>query len=563
MSRHTMLRMFIFATLALVPACNSGGGGPTNSGESTAPARTDSEPWEGRNPGECDDGADNDGDGLPDCSDADCSGAPVCTDSDTPETSAGGQGEDTARSTPDERPSKDETTRDDPGGGDADTPGNSAPEVDGFASFPFLEMADPWGDELVFPTYLAHLIGDELEQFWWSGDFACAWLTNVGPAEVSLVVEAELVGYSEAVSELVELNPSETVEVCLNPIPNLQALYSLTSETNAQARVRANDAAEGGLLWQATGDVRVAPRRNVWWTLSGIPARESVAALVRPDATQVIELLDDMVELSAFGGTVGVGGYRAESQDHYWPEQSINMVAGGYAYWPFFIEEGRTLSFFAESNGADSWGYVMDDDSFSKLAEGEEFLVYWQEELDELQFGWFTAPTTGWFYLVAYNYSSFLSETVTWQRTMTRADNVIDYLRIVYEFLQGYGINYINVPGTFFDDSQECLLPDEVLTSGGGNCIDGTVLFASLLEQLGVRPVITYAPGHAFIGVDSGPSGYNVIWPLETTVMGDGLPFWDALNLGIDQRLTANFDYYYYLDVYVDEARSAGVLPMP
>ncbi len=34
---------------------------------------------EGDDPGECDDGADNDGDGLFDCDDPDCAGAPVCT----------------------------------------------------------------------------------------------------------------------------------------------------------------------------------------------------------------------------------------------------------------------------------------------------------------------------------------------------------------------------------------------------------------------------------------------------------------------------------------------------
>ncbi len=39
--------------------------------------------WEGDQPGECDDAADNDIDGLFDCDDPDCSGAPICLD-DTP-----------------------------------------------------------------------------------------------------------------------------------------------------------------------------------------------------------------------------------------------------------------------------------------------------------------------------------------------------------------------------------------------------------------------------------------------------------------------------------------------
>jgi hypothetical protein len=41
------------------------------------------ERWEGANPGECEDRADNDGDGDFDCADADCLGSPDCVDSDT------------------------------------------------------------------------------------------------------------------------------------------------------------------------------------------------------------------------------------------------------------------------------------------------------------------------------------------------------------------------------------------------------------------------------------------------------------------------------------------------
>lgn len=39
-------------------------------------------PREGMNPGECEDGADNDGDGTYDCRDDDCAGAPACDDGD-------------------------------------------------------------------------------------------------------------------------------------------------------------------------------------------------------------------------------------------------------------------------------------------------------------------------------------------------------------------------------------------------------------------------------------------------------------------------------------------------
>ncbi len=67
-----MLRL-VHVALALVVlcvGCNDARRGPTA--------------VEGRNPGECSDGADNDGDGLFDCSDSDCAGAPVCSDGATP-----------------------------------------------------------------------------------------------------------------------------------------------------------------------------------------------------------------------------------------------------------------------------------------------------------------------------------------------------------------------------------------------------------------------------------------------------------------------------------------------
>ena len=457
----------------------------------------------------------------------------------------------------------DDDTVDDDDTADDDDDATPQPDskIDGSASFPFLSMADPV--DHVFPTYLAHLMGSSIGEPWWERDFSCVELSNEGGAPVTLEVEAELLGYTTPVTELVELEVGEDDTICLNPVADLGDLYALTSEATAQARIRAHDASTGALLWQATEQVRVATRRDVWWSLSGMPSRSSVAALVRPDANQVIDLLDDIVELSWFNGSIGTGGYRAEAATALWPQQSSSASAGSYTYWPFYVEAGRSVSFSMDSNGADSWGYVLDSGEFANLADGDEFLVWWAEEIDTLQTGTFVAPSSGWYYLVAYNYSSIFSETVTWQRTMTRADNVLDYLQIIYTHLQDEGINYISVSDTWFDLAQQCLLPDEVIANGGGNCIDGTLLFASLLEQIGVRPIITFVPGHAFISVDSGPSGGNTVWSLETTAMGTGADFWDALSAGLEGHANASFDGQYNLDMYVDAARADDILPMP
>lgn len=64
----------------------------------------DEEATEGQNPGECSDGADNDGDGDFDCDDADCAGSPDCDgddDTDNGGDDTDGGGEDTDGEPPD------------------------------------------------------------------------------------------------------------------------------------------------------------------------------------------------------------------------------------------------------------------------------------------------------------------------------------------------------------------------------------------------------------------------------------------------------------------------------
>ncbi len=93
--------------------------------------------WEGRYPGECSDGADNDGDGLYDCNDSDCAGAPDCQEP-TDDT-----GRDTAPppdsdpdDTEDSKPPEDSDTSDPPGdtGPDTDDPTSMVAKLDPYVA---------------------------------------------------------------------------------------------------------------------------------------------------------------------------------------------------------------------------------------------------------------------------------------------------------------------------------------------------------------------------------------------------------------------------------------------
>lgn len=67
--------------------------------------------------------------------------------------------------------------------------------------------------------------------------------------------------------------------------------------------------------------------------------------------------------------------------------------------------------------------------------------------------------------------------------------------------------------------SQRVRLPAEVWRERRANCIDGSVLIASVLERLGFDPVIVLVPGHAFVGFRAGDHA-RAREHLETTLLG-------------------------------------------
>jgi hypothetical protein len=91
---------------------------------------------------------------------------------------------------------------------------------------------------------------------------------------------------------------------------------------------------------------------------------------------------------------------------------------------------------------------------------------------------------------------------------------------------------------------QRVRLPEAILAAGGpANCIDGTVLFASLLEAASLDPVIAIVPGHAFVGwhVWKGANTYEF---LETTMIGSN-DFEAAFQRGQVQYQTAREAGYF------------------
>lgn len=71
----------------------------------------------------------------------------------------------------------------------------------------------------------------------------------------------------------------------------------------------------------------------------------------------------------------------------------------------------------------------------------------------------------------------------------------------VYGALHAENIVYRSMPASFEEVGQRITLPDQVLTTKLGNCLELTLLFASVLESIGINSCIMLQKGHAYLAV--------------------------------------------------------------
>lgn len=93
----------------------------------------------------------------------------------------------------------------------------------------------------------------------------------------------------------------------------------------------------------------------------------------------------------------------------------------------------------------------------------------------------------------------------------------------VWDTLAARGLSYVNVAtdsGTSANvTTQYVRFPDQSVRDKGANCVDASVLFASILRRIGLRPVLLFRPGHCFTGYYDSPEGGHIV-AFETTLLG-------------------------------------------
>lgn len=83
-------------------------------------------------------------------------------------------------------------------------------------------------------------------------------------------------------------------------------------------------------------------------------------------------------------------------------------------------------------------------------------------------------------------------------------------------------------------NSQHVRMIDESINNAQANCVDGSVLMASVLRKVGIEPVLIMVPGHCYLGFQLDAEGKEFA-ALETTLLGSA-PEGDAVEIaGADE----------------------------
>jgi hypothetical protein len=180
-------------------------------------------------------------------------------------------------------------------------------------------------------------------------------------------------------------------------------------------------------------------------------------------------------------------------------------------------------------------------------------------------------------------------------------DETLRQVFAIWSALQKRGLQYSSTTatpgGSETVQSQFVRFIDQSLTNTQANCVDGSVLVASLLRKISIEPFLVTIPGHMYVGFYLG-AGKSQFVGLETTILGvpevadekrpadpaaltalrdkldgaiksrrDWKTFAKAIQAGTEdllknkEKIDAADASYQWIDLA--EARSEGIMPIP
>jgi hypothetical protein len=109
-----------------------------------------------------------------------------------------------------------------------------------------------------------------------------------------------------------------------------------------------------------------------------------------------------------------------------------------------------------------------------------------------------------------------------WIGYQNEAKEVDQQVAAIWRVLHERGFVYSSILATIGDGgnvhSQAVRTFDNALKTNQANCVDGTVVFASILKKIGINPIMILVPGHCFLGYYTDQKNTSAKF-LETTML--------------------------------------------
>jgi len=426
-----------------------------------------------------------------------------------------------------------------------------------------------------FPAYLAHLYGTTL-----GGEFAMHFVQDLvirnpdSTRSYDVVIKAELQGYSTPSTTNLRLGPSETKQMALDVTFDLAALYGISTPVLATATVQVFVAGQSIPSDSESQSVRVVPKNSFIISSTGDLKDPDMFPLVSVFVTphdsekEVETLITEAAGHSRFGRMFGYfdcfdSDYQPLPEVFNWSVPTLGCQLMDSAYylqgWQWKLSVIVKDCVGCDLNAS---FHIVAQDKYSDWLAGESdtaLVSLWNLGTATASV---TVPSNGVYYLIACNPTeNYLSRDFKVQTARDMDTCAIDQMSAIFNALKARGVVYTGVTAGSFVNGQYIKFPSESLKTNSANCIDGSLVFASALEAIGMYPAIIRAPRHAFVAVRAGPFEGSHWFAIETTWVSTKTAE-DAIDVATQEEWPEEWtEDYELVDIY--SARQAGFNPVP
>lgn len=151
--------------------------------------------------------------------------------------------------------------------------------------------------------------------------------------------------------------------------------------------------------------------------------------------------------------------------------------------------------------------------------------------------------------------------------------DVLEQVNAIWTALQRKGITYSSITATTGAKqvmAQHVRFLDESISSTQANCVDGSVLLASILKKIEIEVYLVLVPGHCYLAFSLDEQGTKLV-AVETTMIGNQAGLADAIQQASNNATNGLFpnlkrfqsDQPGWMLISVSEARKFGIMPLP